>query len=248
METLVLHIPTLPIFFLMFLFIYLFAYCIIFRNWVPKNRAEGSSCFMSLAHGTPAVFLATHALLHSQTPRSFSHANTTSQNIVLDYSIAYFLADLLHYLVFLPNEVLFIAHHLATVFVFATCRYVVYHGAFPILVLLVIAEITSACQNTWILSKIQMADVPMAAKLYEFLRPIFFTFYSIARGVCGSAFVYKMGVYYVSGAADNVIPRWLWLSWMLVIVTATLVSILWILDLWMDLYRERTNKAPEKLR
>jgi hypothetical protein len=50
----------------------------------------------------------------------------------------------IHYLAFLPGDVLFIAHHLATLFVFLTCCHLVRHSAYALLVL---AEVTSLLQN-----------------------------------------------------------------------------------------------------
>ncbi|XP_010248879.1 PREDICTED: TLC domain-containing protein At5g14285-like [Nelumbo nucifera] len=246
METLT-PIPILPMFFSMFLSIYLVAYYIVFRNWSPKHRTEASSCLISLAHGTPAVVLATYAIA-TQSPRGFASPNTSFQNLVLDFSIAYFSMDLVHYLIFFPNDILFMAHHLATLFVFLTCRYMVFHGAFAILVLLVLAEITSACQNTWTLANARRADVPAAAKLYNFLSPPFYAFYSVVRGIAGPLFIYEMGVFYSSGAADAVIPRWIYVSWMVVVVVAISVSMLWISNLWVELYRERTVRMEKKVR
>ncbi|KAF8378142.1 hypothetical protein HHK36_029479 [Tetracentron sinense] len=247
MEILALSVPTLPVFFSMFLLIYLLAYFGVFRNWKPKIRLEASSCLISISHGTPAVFLATYAIVtHSQ--RGFASANTSFQNLVLEFSIAYFLMDVIHYLIFFPSDFTFIAHHLATLFVFVTCRYLVFHGAFAILTLLILAEVTSACQNTWTLASARRSDLATANKLYEILSPPFYTFYSVVRGLAGPFFVYEMGVFYFSGAADSVIPRWVWVSWMIVISTAISMSILWISNLWMELYRERTGQVKEKMR
>ncbi|KAM7484107.1 hypothetical protein LguiA_000116 [Lonicera macranthoides] len=215
-------------------------------NWSFK-RAEASSCLLSLAHGTPAVCLATYSILNSQTQLNFASLNTTFQNLVLDYSIAYFFIDLFHYLVFIPTDVLFIAHHLATLYVFITCRYVIGHGAFAILGLLVLAEVTSPCQNTWSLAGYRKADVVAAARLYEFLSPLFYGFYSVVRGILGTMFVYRMGLFYVGGEAEGLIQGWAWVSWMVVIVSAILVSIMWVLNLWVDLYRERTERVVRKL-
>ncbi|KAK9120007.1 hypothetical protein Scep_018100 [Stephania cephalantha] len=242
---LALPVPALPVFLSMFTAIYLLSLFFVFRNWSPKLRPEASSCIISLAHGTPAVILAVFAIA-AQPQRGFAAPNTEFQNIVLEYSIAYFLTDLLHYMVFFPNDVLFIGHHLATLFVFATCRYLVFHGAYAILVLLVLAEITSACQNTWTLANARRGDVPTAAKVYELLSPPFYAFYSLVRGLAGPLFVYEMGAFYLSGAADRVIPRWISISWMLVVVIAISVSILWVANLWVELYRERSGKLKMK--
>lgn len=234
------------LFFAGYLILYLVSYSILFRSWASKLRPEASSCAISLAHGTPAVFLAARAIL-SDPGRHFHTPNTPFQNLVLDYSIAYFLMDLVHYMIFYPTDVLFIGHHLATLFVFVTCRYVVYHGAFAILVLLVLAEVTSFCQNVWTLASARRSDVEIAAKVYDLLSPPFYALYSLVRGFFGPYFVYRMFRFYLTGAADSVIPKWVWISWLLVVVAAISVSILWILNLWVVFFREKKKKAEKKV-
>ncbi|KAL0450764.1 UNVERIFIED_CONTAM: TLC domain-containing protein [Sesamum latifolium] len=209
----------LALFFIGYLILYLIAYFIIFRSWARRLRPEASSCAISLAHGTPAVFLAFRAILSD--PPGISTLGTP--------------------------HVLFIGHHLATLFVFLTCRYVVYHGAFAILVLLILAEVTSLCQNVWTLASARRSDVKFAAKLYDFLSPPFYALYSVVRGFLGPYFVYRMLVFYSSGAADSVIPKWVWISWVFVVFTAISVSILWISNLWIQMYRERMKKVEKKV-
>ncbi|KAL8471102.1 hypothetical protein ACS0TY_028081 [Phlomoides rotata] len=238
---------SLPLFFTGYLILYLLAYFFIFRAWSQKLRPEASSCAISLAHGTPAVFLAAAAIL-SDPARNFHSPNTPFQSLVLDYSIAYFLMDLLHYLIFYPSDLLFIGHHLATLFVFMTCRYVVYHGSFAILVLLALAEVTSLCQNVWTLASARKSDLKFAAKVYDILSPPFYALYSVVRGFVGPYFVYRMFSFYLSGAADSVIPKWIWISWVIVVVMAISVSILWILNLWIDFFREMEKKSEKKVR
>lgn len=228
----------------MFFAIYLTAHAIVFRNWSSKLRPEAASCLMSLAHGTPAVFLACHAIL-SDSNRGFASINTGYQNTVLEYSIAYFVMDLCHYLIFNPSDVLFIGHHLATLFVFITCRYSVFHGAYGILILLILAEVTSFFQNVWTLASMRRTDSKTAAQVYAVLSPPFYAFYSVVRGLLGPLFVYKMLEFYLSGDADSVIPRWVWVSWISVVVTAISVSILWIYNRWVELYRGRIA-IPDK--
>lgn len=114
MDAPVLYALILPTSFIMFICTYLLAYFIIFRNWGPKNRAEASSSFMSLTHGTPAVILAIRSLVHTQTSQAFASPNSTLHHRVLEFSMAYFLMDLFHYIVFFPTDILFILHHLAT--------------------------------------------------------------------------------------------------------------------------------------
>lgn len=237
----------LSLFFAAYFTIYLLAYSLLFRSWTPKLRPEASSCAISLAHGTPAVFLAARAVL-ADAARDFDSPNTPLQNLVLDYSIAYFLVDLLHYLVFYPTDVLFIGHHLATLFVFVTCRYLVHHGAFAILVLLILAEVTSLCQNVWTLASARRADSAFADKVFDLLSPPFYALYSLVRVFFGPYFVYRMFAFYVTGAADSVIPKWVWISWLVVVVAAISVSILWIVNLWVVFFREKSEKGEKKVR
>ncbi|KAK7338392.1 hypothetical protein VNO77_18999 [Canavalia gladiata] len=236
-----------PFFFSMFLIIYLVGYFIVFRKHNPKTRPEFSSCLISIFHGTPAVLLGGGALL-ADGQRGFAAPNTAFQKLVLDFSTAYFLMDLIHYVVFYPKDVLFIAHHIATLFVIVTCRHVVSHGAFSVLVLLVLAEATSACQNAWTLAGAKRREDPFAARVYDALSPPFYAAYSVVRGFIGPYFMYRMVVFYASGGARGLVPVWIWVPWVMVVLMAIGVSIMWISNLWIQFYKERTTKLEEKIR
>lgn len=234
-------------FFFMFLSIYLIGYLIVFRNRNPNIRSEFSSCLISLFHGTPAAILGAAAIF-ADANRGFAAANTPFQKTVLDYSTAYFVTDLLHYVVFFPADVLFIAHHAATLFVIVTCRHVVSHGAFAVVVLLVLAEVTSMCQNVWTLAGACRKEEPFAARVYDALSPPFYVLYSIVRGFVGPYFMYRMVLFYASGLAHGLVPIWVWASWVVVVVMAIGVSILWICSRWLEFFRERNAKLEEKIR
>lgn len=224
----------------MYISIYLLGYSTLFKNWDPKKRPDASSCLISLAHGTPAVLLSIYAnFLHPQ--HHFASQNTQFQSLVLDFSIAYFLIDTSHYLIFIPHDHLFIAHHLAVLYVFITCRYMVGYGAFAILLLLALAEVTSPLQNIWSLARYRKDDVAAAARLYGGVSPYFYGLYTVVRGVLGPWFVYRMVVFYLNGGGDGVVPMWAWASWMVVIVSAILVSVLWVSNLWLNLFQERSK-------
>ncbi|KAK9063502.1 hypothetical protein SSX86_017372 [Deinandra increscens subsp. villosa] len=233
----------IPIFTLMYIFIYLLGYLILFKNWDTKKKPDASSCLISLAHGTPAVILSIYAnFLHTQTPNHhFASQNTPFQALVFDFSIAYFTIDTSHYLLFTPNDHLFIAHHIAVLYVFVTCRYVVGYGGFAILLLLVLAEVTSPLQNTWSLARYRKDEVAEAKRLYDGLSPYFYGVYMVVRGVLGPLLVCKMVVFYLNGGGDGVVPFWAWVSWMVVIVCALLLSMLWVSSLWLEFYKERSK-------
>lgn len=247
MDALVLLWPTMPRFFAGFISMYFLGYFVFFRNWEPRQRKDASSCLMSLAHGSPAVLMAIRALLHSQTVGSFASPNSALENTVLEFSTAYFLADLLHYMVFFPDEILFILHHIATLYVFVTCRYMIHYGAQGLALLLVLAEVTSACQNVRSIAGNRKADVPAAARLHDLLAAPFYALYSLVRGILGPICLFKMGVFYLNGGAAGLIPAWAWISWMVVIGSAILVSIVWILNRWEEWITERSHKAQKKI-
>lgn len=225
----------------MFLLIYAFAYLVLLRNWGPKHRLEASSCFISVAHGSPVVIMAIIAILQAPNTTDFAAPNTKFQTLVLEYSIAYFLLDLLHCILFSPHDFVFIFHHLAVIYVFVTCNYLVHRGAVPILGLLVVAELSSGCQNVWTLAGYRRADVVAAAKFQDFVSPYFFTFYSILRVGLAPAFLYKMGGFYVGSMGKDLIPKWAWISWMGVIGMAIFGSMLWVGNHWLLWFRSTNH-------
>lgn len=244
------YASSLPVFVSWFILVYLLGYFTIFKNWGKLYRAEASSCLMSLVHGNPAFVLSIFSILQSQnsvTQLEFASPNTAFQNLVLEYSISYFLLDLLHYMFLVPSDVLFIAHHVATLYVLMTCRYVFEVGAVAILGVLVLAEATTTCQNTWSLTRYRKDDSTKAAAVFNFLSPIFYAYYSVVRGILGPMLAYKIGLFFTRGLGDAVFPNWAWISWIVVIGSGIGVSILWVLHQWIDFYREKTEKNTKKL-
>ncbi|AET04376.1 hypothetical protein MtrunA17_Chr8g0380241 [Medicago truncatula] len=78
-----------------FFFIFLLPYRLLhlFQDRTPQVRVTYSSILICVFHGL------------ADTNRGLSAANNTLQNIVLDFSIPYFIADLLHFVIFLPSYV-----------------------------------------------------------------------------------------------------------------------------------------------
>ncbi|XP_066357543.1 TLC domain-containing protein At5g14285-like [Miscanthus floridulus] len=250
----------------MFASIYLVGYFIVFRGWGPprRRRAEAASCFTSLFHGTPTALLALRAVLlsryHAASGSGTTHSllalpaaaaaapNAAAEDLVLDFSTAYFAVDLAHYLLLLRDEALFIAHHLATLYVLATCRHAAAAGAAALLPLVVLAEATSAAQNAWTLVAMRQHDSPLAARLYARLSLPFYAAYTVARAVLGPAwFVRMVGVFYASsGGGGGRVPAWAWASWTVVIGAGIAMSILWVANLWLAYFRERKTESKQQ--
>ncbi|GKD38650.1 translation elongation factor 1, partial [Tanacetum coccineum] len=72
--------------------------------------------------------------------------------------------------------------------------------------------------NVWTLSSALKDESEFAHQVFDVLSPPFYAFYSVVRGFLGPLFVCKMVGFYVSGGVDNVIPRWVWVSWICVVV------------------------------
>ncbi|KAL6905910.1 hypothetical protein ACP4OV_003511 [Aristida adscensionis] len=236
----------------MFAAIYLVGYFAVFRRWGPRRRPEAASCFTSLFHGTPAALLALRAVLSRRHSASGAGAallaapNTAAEELVLDLSTAYFAVDLAHYLLFLPGEALFVAHHLATLYVLATCRRAAGAGAHALLALEALAEATSAAQNLWTLAGMRRRDSPLAARAYAALSPPFYVAYTVARAVLAPAWLARMVRFYAAGSGGGV-PAWAWASWTVVIGAGILLSVLWIANLWVAYFRDGEESAsPEK--
>lgn len=124
-------------FFFTFLSLYLFGYFIFFQDRTPQIRVTYSSVLICVFHFLTATILGVIAFF-SDTNRGLSAANTTLQNIVLDFSIAYFITDLLHFVVFLPSYVHYFAHQLAMLFFVFTCRFMIGNGAVSVFVLVAV--------------------------------------------------------------------------------------------------------------
>lgn len=238
-------------FLLMFASIYLVAYLFLFRRWSRDQRPDASSCLTSLFHGTPAALLALRAVLSNPSfaggDLALAAPNTAAEDLVLDFSTAYFAVDLLHYLVFLRHETLFIAHHLATLYVFATCRAAARRGAYGLLALEVLAEATSLAQNLWTLAGMRRAQgSPAAARAHAALSLPFYVAYTAMRGVLGPLWFVKMVRFYAAAGRQSGLPAWAWVSWSVVIGAGILLSVLWVANLWLAYFRDRIHSSKTK--
>lgn len=213
-----------------FIAIYFLAFFGVFCSWKRKSRFEAASCCMSLVHGTTATFMASYDVFRS--PWNLSAPNTAFQEKLMEFSSAYFLVDLFHYALFVPDEPLFILHHIATTTYILSCRYYTHHGAVSVVALLGLAESTSTLQNIWTLARLASDDSFAARRIYHGVYPFFIVAFSFVRGVLGPCLTWNLCKYYFTGQADSVIPRWLVSYWMTTVILAISGSLFWISGQW----------------
>eukprot|EP01018_Ginkgo_biloba_P020797 Gb_09304 [translate_table: standard] len=228
----------------LFAALYAFGYFVLFRSWKGKNRFEAASCGISLVHGTTTCLLSTYDMLKN--PWKLDAPNTDLENKIMELSIAYFMVDLLHYLIVNPSDYLYIFHHIATSCYMSSCRYYTGHGGLSAISLVATGEATSPFQNVWTISRMARTESPLANRIYTLMSPYFTLFFTVMRCIVGPYLTWKLARFYFAGKADAVIPRWLAYTWMIIVILAILGSTVWVYKLWAGLIRFYARKRSPK--
>ncbi|KAJ7532090.1 hypothetical protein O6H91_14G072000 [Diphasiastrum complanatum] len=231
-----------------FVAIYTVVCLTLFRRWKGRKRQRAASCCISLVHGTISATLAAHdmACRRSSASWKLDARNSSFQNGVMEFSMAYFLVDLLHYLYAVPDDYLFIGHHISTLTYMLSCRYFTRHGATSVMYLIAVGEATTPLQCVWNLSRMAREDHRLAMQIYTFLSPIFTVIFTFVRGCLGPYLLWKLSSFYLRGqSSSSVIPRWLAYFWMLKAALAVVGSLLWVYKLWVGLFKFYTQKQYE---
>ncbi|KAH7414882.1 hypothetical protein KP509_14G015900 [Ceratopteris richardii] len=185
--------------------LYLLGYWVVFaRRWPhgAVDRFKAASCCMSIVHGTSTMKFWLASRLGA--------ANTRFEEAIMEYSTAYFLVDLVHYLLFVPNQPLFVLHHVFTSSYMLSCRFYTGHVAFSTIILFVVGESTSFLQNVWTISLLTHG-----AKLFNLLNVPFLIIVSIFPGVLTPWATWQLCLYFLfSREASAVVPFPLALYWM----------------------------------
>eukprot|EP00246_Nothoceros_aenigmaticus_P013781 TRINITY_DN4932_c0_g1_i1.p1 TRINITY_DN4932_c0_g1~~TRINITY_DN4932_c0_g1_i1.p1 ORF type:complete len:275 (-),score=12.07 TRINITY_DN4932_c0_g1_i1:581-1405(-) len=218
-----------------FALVYAFGFLVLFRHWKGRARYEAASCCISFLHGTLSAILAGRDLWLNEW--ILHGPNTEVQNKIMEYSMAYFVVDLLNYFYAAPDDYLFIGHHIATLTYMLSSRYFVGCGATSVMCLIAAGEATSPVQNVWTLARMSREEYPLSKKIYTTLSPWFTVYFTLIRGILGPYLVWELGKFYLTGQADSAIPRWLAYCWMLKITFAISGSMVWVYKLWLGLIR-----------
>lgn len=228
----------------LFAALYAFGYFIIFKNWKGKNRFEAASCGISFVHATIGCILCAHDMRSN--PWKLDAPNTELENKIMEFSTAYFVVDLLHYLLANPSDHLFIFHHIATSFYLVTCRYLAGHGGLSAISLLAAGESTTPLQNVWTISRMAKTESALATMIYTSVSPFFTVHFSLVRCIVGPWLAWKLASFYLAGKADAVIPYWMVSSWMVTVILALLGSTIWVYKLWTGLIRFYAKRGTPK--
>eukprot|EP00250_Pteridium_aquilinum_P018799 c2420_g1_i1 orf=216-968(-) len=224
----------------LFIAIYALGYFSLFPRWKHKARFEAASCCMSMVHGAITSLLAAYDML--QVPWKLDAPNTPLENSLMDLSIAYFAVDLLHYLLFVPEDFKFIFHHLATSIYMLTCKYYAKHGAVSVMALMALGEITTPLQSVWTIARLGRDTSPIARRVYEGASLPFTVFFTCTRGIVGPYLTCELCKFYLSNEGGHVIPFWLAAAWMGMVVIGMAGSMMWIQSLWAGLRKFNARK------
>eukprot|EP00850_Spirogloea_muscicola_P009316 SM000052S17708 [mRNA] locus=s52:255312:255951:+ [translate_table: standard] len=166
----------------------------------------------------------------------------------MEFSIAYFAADMAHLLAAARDDLHFIAHHAVTLAYIISCRYYTGHGAMSVVALVFLGEVTNPLQNVWTIAKMASARGSTGARaLYEALTLPFVVIYTLVRLVACPIGVWTLQSFYMSGKADAVIPHWLSACWMAMSWLAIAGSAAWVARLWPDVLRRHPPKIQKTL-
>lgn len=231
---------------LMFGAVYLYGYFNVFNKvWKGRARYDAASCGISMVHGLVVAVLSCYDIFGGN-DRQLDAPNTHFQNGIMEYSMAYFIVDLIYYFVTASDDYLFIVHHFATLTYMFSCHYFTHHGAFSVMYLIAAGELTSPVQNIWTLARMARGESPTAKKIYTNLSPFFTVYFTVVRGIFGPYLTWKLGAFYLTGQADAVVPRWLAYSWMFKVAFGIFGSVVWVYKLWVGLLKFYSKKGTKR--
>ncbi|KAH7414883.1 hypothetical protein KP509_14G016000, partial [Ceratopteris richardii] len=226
--------------------LYLLGYWVVFARRWPRgavDRFKAASCCMSILHGTSTSIYMLNLFYtdkqqdgggeNSSTMKFWlasrlGAANTRFEEAIMEYSTAYFLVDLVHYLLFVPNQPLFVLHHVFTSSYMLSCRFYTGHGAFSTIILFVVGESTSFLQNVWTISLLTHS-----AKLFNLLNVPFLIMFSIFPGVLTPWATWQLCLYFLfSREASAVVPFPLAHYWMWSVFMGISGSLYWVSTHW----------------
>lgn len=120
--------------------------------------------------------------LRNWAPLHLDAANSPIQAVQLQFSLAYLIADTLYFLLFAPNDLLFLGHHaLAGLYLVASLKLGV--GGISAIFVFFMGEITSPLFNIFSVAKELKHDHPIAARVLEYVSPLFTISFVLVRSI-----------------------------------------------------------------
>ncbi|GLJ34093.1 hypothetical protein SUGI_0685340 [Cryptomeria japonica] len=175
-------------------------------------------------------------------PWKLDAPNTNLENKIMEFSLAYFAIDMIHYILVNPSDYLFILHHVATSTYMISCRYYTGHGGISAISLMCTGEATSPFQNVWTVARMGRGESPLASRIYAAMSPAFTVYFTIMRCIVGPYIAWELGSFYFPGKADKVIPRGIAYFWMVTVILAIVGSTVWVYKLWTGLIKFYARK------
>ncbi|KAK9813156.1 hypothetical protein WJX72_009945 [[Myrmecia] bisecta] len=236
------HLKYLPFFFAVFAAIY-FAAHIGWGMYGLKGRKKANlaSCCMSLLHGSVTSASAAWQI-YSHLPFSLDAPNNAAQDILMQFSTAYMLADeFLFLLPCTPDDYLFIFHHVVTVGYMLSSLFL-RRGGLSCLILMFMGEITSPVQNTWFIGRDLRGTSKVANTVYELMSPPYTYIYLFVRSGVAPPLIAWFAWRLVT--LGGPLPASVRYTWAFCAVLATTGSQIWSMKLFKGLQRHMAKGEP----
>eukprot|EP00873_Tetraselmis_striata_P042465 jgi/Tetstr1/462729/TSEL_007692.t1 len=194
------------------------------------ERALFASCVMSVVHGATTTLFSGAEICRLHPNIDYGMKNNHEQEVIMQYSTGYFMADIIVYLVpyLSSNDPLFILHH------FTTSGYMMWswkigYGSISSLMLMFLGEATSVFFNPWLASREWLRVTGKKSVLAGIVFEIFTYPYSILfiviRGIVAPWVLYDMCSKLL--ASDSLADETKYM-WVTMITLAFMGSLIWV--------------------
>ena len=185
------------------------------KNGHVKYMIQSSS--VSLFHGFFVFCMSTYQVLTN--PYELDAPNSPAIEGILAYSTGYFIVDFLYLLFFMPDQVLYMAHH-GMCLAYMSSAIAVGRGGLSVMLLMSMGECTNPFHNLWhiLVEVLKEKDPPAwAQRAYGFVTPALNGTYPIMRLLVSPVGIFHLVWFFMlSGAAADTVPLAVRILWSLI--------------------------------
>jgi hypothetical protein len=185
---------------------------------INKSTRMINSALVSLCHGGVAIYFSAIQLSHKE--YQLGAPNETAQLQILAYSAAYFFTDFVFLVVYMPEEKIYIIHHLIVLLYIQSVVYTGF-GTFSCMALMFFGEVTNPLHNIrHIIEEVLKTEKPpvWASAAKRVVWPIFNLSYATFRLGISPFVIGHVVWFFITGQSKN-IPYPVGISWAMIALT-----------------------------